>query len=449
MIKKYSKIVRSGISTLIKKGAMHILIGSFVVKFVAMFSSAFYSRLFEKGDYGVLGYVENLFGYALLIAGLGLTNAVYRYVVKADSMEKKLSYYSFAVKRAFLYDLIITVLAMGFFAFIYPHNPDFSRARYLMAIILLALPFQSLFNTSLACLRSLYDNKRYAVYSCVSSIAFILMKFLFAYLFSLDGVFFARGIVYFVFAALMLCVLRKKHFAGASVFKAQPLTTAEKKEVHSYSFQYMITNGIWHLFALNEVMMLGWFGTDVDVANYRVAMILPSCLSLLSSAISIFVTPYFIKHENDHKWVRSTLAKTIIAISLLVVPAGILMCVLGRWLLNIYNPAYVDVTPLMCVLVLSASVNLIFRSNIANVLAATGKITSNMIVSFGGVALQMLTIIFFTGKFGAFGIAWTSVGLYVLMTIALIFPFNKFFGRKTDTLPGGTKSDGSIDNQQV
>ena len=113
------------------------------------------------------------------------------------------------------------------------------------------------------------------------------------------------------------------------------------------------------------------------------------------------------------------------------------------------NPAYVDVTPLMCVLVLSASVNLIFRSNIANVLAATGKITSNMIVSFGGVALQMLTIIFFTGKFGAFGIAWTSVGLYVLMTIALIFPFNKFFGRKTDTLPGGTKSDGSIDNQQV
>lgn len=60
-----------------------------------MFSSAFYSRLFEKGDYGVLGYVENLFGYALLIAGLGLTNAVYRYVVKADSMEKKLSYHTF------------------------------------------------------------------------------------------------------------------------------------------------------------------------------------------------------------------------------------------------------------------------------------------------------------------------------------------------------------------
>lgn len=147
------------------------------------------------------------------------------------------------------------------------------------------------------------------------------------------------------------------------------------------------------------------------MANYRVAMILPSCLSLLSSAISIFVTPYFIKHENDHKWVRKTLTKAIIAISLLVIPAGIVMCVLGRGLLNIYNPAYVDVVPLMCVLVLSASVNLIFRLNIANVLAATGKITANMIVSFGGAALQMLTIIFFTGKFGAFGIAWTSVGL--------------------------------------
>ena len=445
MLKKYTRIVESGIATLIKKGAMHILIGSFIVKFVAMFSSAFYSRLFEKGDYGVLGYVENLFGYALLIAGLGLTNAVYRYVVKADSEEKKFAYYSYAVRWAFVYDLIITVLAIAFFAFIYPHKPDFSRAKYLMAIIMLALPFQSLFNTNLAAFRSLFDNKRYAWYSCLSSIAFILLKFLFAYLFSLNGVFFARSIIYFAFAALMLFVLRRKYFAGTSIFKAQPLTKAEKKEVHSYSLQYMITNGIWSLFALNEVLLLGRFGSDVDVANYRVAMILPSCLSLLSSAISIFITPYFIRHENDHKWVRNTLKKTIIAISLLVIPAGILMCVLGRWFLNIYNPAYVDVAPLMCVLVLSACINLIFRGNIANVLAATGKITANMIVSFGGVAVQMLTIIFFTGKYGAFGIAWTSVGLYVLMTIALIFPFNKFFGKRSDAVSGGTKPTDSID----
>lgn len=443
MIKKYSKIIKNGIETLAKKGALHILIGSFIVKFVAMFSSAFYSRLFEKSDYGILGYVENLFGYALLIAGLGLTNAVYRYVVKADTLQKKNAYFSYAVKQGFIYDTVITVIAILLFAFVYPHGEEFIQAKYLMAMILIALPFQSLFNTNLACLRSLYDNKRYAVYSCLSSIAFILLKFLFAYLFSLNGVFFARSIVYFIFSAIMLWVIQKKYFDRVNVFHADKLTKPEKKQIHSYSIQYMITNGIWHLFTLNELLLLGMVGgSSVEVANYRVATILPACLSLLSSAISIFVTPYFIKHEDDHKWVRSTLAKTIFAIAVLIIPTGILMCVLGRPLLYIYNKAYVDVAPLMCVLVLSAAINLIFRSNIANVLAATGKITANLIVSLSGVVVQVLVIIFLTGKLGAFGVAWTSVGIYALMSIALIFPFMKYYGKKTDSV--NTIDTGSV-----
>ena len=447
MLKKYTRIFKSGVATLIKKGAMHILIGSFIVKFVAMFSSAFYSRLFEKGDYGVLGYVENLFGYALLIAGLGLTNAVYRYVVKADTEEKKFAYYAYAVKRAFVYDIIITVLAIAFFAFVYPHAEGFTQAKYLTAIIMLALPFQSLFNTNLACFRSLFDNKRYAAFSVTSSIAFIMLKLLFAYLFSLDGVFYARAIVYSVFAVFMLFVLRKKYFGERNLFRAGQLTKAEKKKVHSYSLQYMVTNGMWALFTLNEVMLVGVMGTNVDVANYKVAAILPACLALFSSAISIFVSPYFIKHEDNHKWVRSKLVKTMTAIALLVIPIGAVMCLLGKWLLYIYNPAYADVAPLMCVLVLSASVNLIFRECIANVLATTGKVTANMIVSFGGIAVQMLTIILFTGKYGSFGIAWTSVGVYALMAIALAFSFNKYFGKKNDDVSGGAKPTATIDNE--
>lgn len=66
-----------------------------------MFGSIVIVRLLSKQEYGVLSYIENLYSYAYVIAGLGLSNALLRYVILAKSPEKNINISIFALKTAF------------------------------------------------------------------------------------------------------------------------------------------------------------------------------------------------------------------------------------------------------------------------------------------------------------------------------------------------------------
>ena len=72
------------------KGAFAILSGAFLTKVAAFLGSLILVRIMSKSEFGVLGYMENLYTYACLFAGYGLNNAVYRYLVlKETEAEKK------------------------------------------------------------------------------------------------------------------------------------------------------------------------------------------------------------------------------------------------------------------------------------------------------------------------------------------------------------------------
>lgn len=432
MLKRGFNTIKSEIRRLVDGGVFHILAGSFITKFVALFGSPIFTRMFTKADYGVIGYVENLFSYAYLFAGLGLKNAILRYVVKADTVESKYAYYNFVVKRSTLYNIIIMIVGAIFFAFFYPHDADFSGARLLLPILFLSLPFHSLYESNLMCYRSMFNNKLYAYYSCAVSIGLLAVKCLIAAIFKLNGVFFTHTIVYALAVIIMSINIKRSYFGNISSRTAPSLTSSQKKETTRYSLQYMVTNGIWAMFMLNDIFLLGKITADSTVvANYKVAYVLPGCLSLLSTAISVFVTPYFVKHEDDHGWVRRNLVKTILTMLCVVGLAGSVICLFSKPLLMLlYGKKYVEVAPLMCVLTLAASINLIFRGTIANVLAATGKVMANMMISLGGIIVQILSIIFITGKYAAYGVAWTTVGVYALMSVALAIAFVRYYGKK-------------------
>ena len=87
------KKIKELIKILYEKGVVHIFIGSFITKLVAFFGSIFLVRILSKWDYGVLGYIENIYGYIFIFAGMGLSNAILRYVVLGNDREEKYSYY--------------------------------------------------------------------------------------------------------------------------------------------------------------------------------------------------------------------------------------------------------------------------------------------------------------------------------------------------------------------
>ena len=289
------------IKSLYAKGAWHITIGTFITKFVGFFGSIFIVRILSKSDYGVLSYVENLFSYAFLLAGLGLSYAMLRYEVLAETIHEKKAYHEYIVKKSFAIDLIIValVLIINFFA-VYPDQ--FASARFWLPIVIFILPFQDLYTNEVFVLRGFFKNKLYAYVSLVTSVLLIVARIIGAQYFAIGGAIWSRVILYVLFGILCAIYIRMAFFRNG---EGESLSKEKKHEIDIYALQYMLTNGLWALLMLNDTFMLGQLtNSSHALADYKVAYVLPGNVSIFATAIGVFVSPYFTKNENNREWLQ-------------------------------------------------------------------------------------------------------------------------------------------------
>lgn len=398
-----------------------------MTKLVALFGSIFLVRILSKEEYGVLGYLENLYGYVIVLAGMGMNNAILRYVVLGRTAQEKYGYYRYCVNRAMLWNGALVVLAAVFFLF-YPHKEEYRSYTWLLYVMLLMLPVQNMTDLLLCNERAMFANQRYAVYSLILSTAVILSKILTGALAGVRAVVFGQLTVYLIMAALMAASGHRAYYRNLAPQKPE---LAEGKTLNRYALQYMITNGLWTIFMLNDIFLLGRVSLPSVLADYKVAYTIPGCVNLISTAIGVFVAPYFVRNEQDLSWVRKNF-KRVFVLSAGAIGAVCLMIALVAkpviWLL--YGSQYLNVVPTMRLLLVAAFFNCGLRYTTANLLAAMGQVKYNMAVSAIGMALQIGINLLMIPRYGMNGVALTSCIVYLFMALTLLAAFLRRYFRK-------------------
>lgn len=413
------------IRQLYNKGAFHIIFGTFATKFVAFFGSIVVVRLLSKEEYGLVGYVENIYSYFFVIAGLGLSNAILRYVVIAPDNQKK-GFFNYIVKQGLIRNLAISVVIILMNSFItYPEG--FREAKSLLPILVLLLPFQNLVNDALYSLRAMFRNKQYALLSFILSTSLIAGRVVGAIIGGSGGVLWSRVIINAFFSVIFLLYVYKFFLPSDRM----PMPKQTRKEINQYSFQYMITNGLWMILSLNDVFILGLFCSDPTiVADYKVAYVIPGNISIIANAIAIFISPYFTRNENDLSWIQKGFKKTYIINAAVLATVVVVLFIFAKPLIVLlYGEEYANVVGLMRVLLIAAYCNSGLRSITANVLAAMGQIKYNMIISFIGTAAQIVLDIILVQRFQEMGIAVSSCIVFFLMALSLLIVFVKKYYR--------------------
>lgn len=413
------------IKQLYDKGAFHIILGTFATKFVAFFGSIFVVRLLSKDEYGLVGYVENIYSYAFVIAGLGLSNAVLRYVVIMED-EHKRNYFNYIVKHSVVRNIVISALLIGINFFI-PYPEGFREAKYLLPILALLLPFQDLVNDTLYSLRALFKNKQYAFISFIVSVSLILGRVEGAIVDGCRGVIVSRVIINAFFGVCLLLYISQLFLPS----EREGLQKIKIKEINVYSLQYMVTNGLWMVFSLNDIFILGIFCSNPSiVADYKVAYVLPGNIAIISNAIAIFISPYFTKNESNLPWVKRNFKKAYLTTALALASVVLVIFILAKPLIvMLYGDEYVNVVGLMRVLLIAAYCNAGLRYTTANLLAAMGQIKYNMAVSFFGMAVQIVLDIVLVQRYQSMGIAFASCIVYFSMALILLIIFQKKYFR--------------------
>ena len=398
-----------------------------MTKLVSMFGSIFLVRILTKEEYGVLGYLENIYGYVLVLAGMGMANVVLRYVVLGNTPEKKYGYFCYSLRSAWLWNVLLMVLA-GIIFWFYPHKAEYSSYTWLLNIMFLMLPLQNTTEILLCNERAMFANQRYAIFSLVLSISVIAGKIAAGATAGIHAVVFGQFVIYGIMAAVLFFASHKRYYRG---LKPNKLDQQERSNVNKYAVQYMITNGLWTVFMLNDTFLLGRFCDPSVLADYRVAYTIPGCVNIVSSALGVFLAPYFVRNENDLPWIRRhfKLAYGATAAAIGVVCLGI--CLVARpvvWLL--YGTQYLNIVPVMRILLVAAFLNCGMRYTTANLLAAMGQIKYNMAVSAAGIILQIGINLFMVPRYGVVGVAVTSCVVYLFMAVALLLVFVRRYFEK-------------------
>lgn len=419
----FVKKIHKKIIELWNNGAFHIMIGSFLNKFISMFGSIIIVRLLSKTEYGILSYIENLYSYVYVVAGLGLSNAILRYVVLAKSKEEKYEYFEISVKYGLFINLIL-ILFMSFINTFYSHGNIFFEAKKFLYLLVTILPLQHLIEDCLYMERANFSNKRFAYMSLLSSIILIISRIIGAFFFGLTGIVILQIVCYLLISCCFFLNTSRKYKPKK---KKKTITYENKKVMSLYSFQYMVTNGLWTIFMLNDTFMLGKLAQSATVlADYRVAYVIPAALSIFSSAIGTYIAPYFVKNEKNYKWIRKNFLLTFFCTAGLIGIIILFIFLFGKYIiLIIYGNTYLNIIELMNLLLIASFFNCGIRFTCANLLAAMGQIKYNMFISIIGMILQILLNYFLIPKYGSYGAATTSIIVYLYMGVSLFFIFSK------------------------
>lgn len=315
------------------------------------------------------------------------------------------------------------ILAFTCFSVFYPHPEAYQNAVWLLYILLLSLPFQYITDNVLCNERAMFENQRYAILSLVLSATIIIGKIIVGSILGLVGIIFLQIFTYIVLAFVFFYSTKQKHYAN---IQSVSLSIYQKKELNKYSFQYMITNGLWAIFMLNDIFLLGRFCSPEIIAEYKVAYTIPGSVTLISSSIGIFIAPYFVKNEDNKQWIQINFKKVYCLTSFFVGLVCSVIALLTKpiiWLL--YGENYLNVSNIMIILLIAAFFNCGLRYTTANILAAMGKIKYNMLISVIGMLLQLGINIKIIPQYGAIGLAMTSCFIYAFMAFSLFLIFYK------------------------
>lgn len=407
------------LKSLLEKGIAHVIVGTFIVKFTTFFSSIFLIKILNKSDYGLLNYVENIYNYFYLFAGYGLSNAVLRFCVLPEKVEEKKASLDYILQKGTLFNVGLCVIACIISLF-YPHPSNYNFDFSLLFALIISIPFKFCWDSMINVDRAMFNSKRYAYFSIITSFILIGARLLGAAFYGIFGVILGVLFARIFNGIILLWSGKKRYFCKV---RNAVIGSIIKKNINSYSIQYMITNGIWSLFTLNDTFFLSQILNNPDIlAEYRVAAVFPTNLSILSMALGIFIAPYFTQNEQNEKfsWVRKN---WLLSLGTSMLLTGICALLLGFFAENIvilfYGEQYISIVPVMRILLFAHFINGGFRYTTANILAAMGEIKYNMLVSFGGIILQIILDYFFVIYKGMIGVAWANVVVYFFMAIIL------------------------------
>lgn len=424
-MKRYIDKLISAVKSLLSKGFFHIVIGNTLVKCVSLCSAILLPRiLVPESIYGMLGTVDNVNSYLILINGIGLANSVLRYCAMKDTLEEKTAVFRFCLKFGVIADglIILIFVPLLLFSTLFSGG-NYGASKYYILVACLIPLMTYIQEIAMLYMRANLMNKAYAKISVVYTVLYAGFQVLLAWLCSLNGVFIGRYIALSITVLVCFWIL----FHNKVISKESTvLSRKEKKDIILYGMGAMVSNAFSLIMPYNETLVVNLVLKNLEsTAYYKAASMIPSNLQFIATSVVVFIFPYFAKKTGEWTWIRKNSALVILGMLGIMLPImAVGYFLTPKLILWIYGANYSPAIDIMKPMWIAFGINAIIRIPLGNILAALGELKFNIILSAFISVLHFILDYLFISTMGIGGAAYAlmiSYGVSSLCSVVYLF----------------------------
>ncbi|SFI42065.1 oligosaccharide flippase family protein [Halpernia frigidisoli] len=394
----------------------HVFLSLLIAKICGFLGSLFIIHLLSESDFGRVSIVSSVFFIFLAFSGFGSQQILLRYGSVAQDLEEKNALSSYLFRKGFFYQLLLSVLFFIVSVFYITRYEDIFFIFLLFNIRLIG----SYFLIHIQCeFRISGKNKDFATVSNAVNILGLILLFVLSKYFGLNGYLFA--IAFTPFVSLFWLKKSPKSITLKSFrFK--------KKELWNFGILAGGSALLSDMLFSADVLLLSFLMTETAVANYKVAILIPSNITFL--AATFMQTDYSLLAKNSKN--KSFLKNYILNFYKIFVPVSAVIFLVGfifktKIISFFFSEKYSGNEMVFAVLLAGFSLNMLLRNLYGTLISAVGLMKFNTFISLLNIIFLVIFAFIFVNKLGILGMA-VSLSLSMFLSgILFLISFHLYW----------------------
>ena len=249
-------------------------------------------------------------------------------------------------------------------------------------------------------------------------------------MFGISGVIIGK---YIAIILSTLQILYRTRNESKQIRKADNLTSSQQKTLWHYSVFVGSSSAMNSLLYLLDVSMIAEFVRNpVDIADYKVATLIPIALGFIPQSVVTAVLPNIIQHRNERIWLRKEIKKIFLYMALANGVICIGLYLLAPWIICLVSGSqYLSAVPIFRILLIEYFISGTFRVLSANVLAGLRYVNYGFFVSISSAISDIALNINLIQRYGIIGAAYATLGsMIVAGVLASVYLYYVVFWKK-------------------
>ncbi|MBS1572695.1 MAG: oligosaccharide flippase family protein, partial [Bacteroidetes bacterium] len=297
----------------LKNEGHFVFVSLMIAKICAFLGSILIIKLLPVSEFGVISIVGSVFAIFAPFNGFGNPQSLLRFGAVLSDNNSKVELANFLFRKGFFSQIILSILFLLCSVFYYQKYQDVVLVFVFFAIRLMGVFFQAHIQSEL---RINDKNRIFAKMNNIQNISTLLLMLVLCYYFGLMGYLVAVCISPFISLYWMDGFRLKNNSFNLNI---------SVQEIRNYALHSAGTASFSDALFSLDIIILGYLLTENDVANYKVALLIPANITFLALSFMQTDFPTIAKNATNKTFLKNYIInyyKLFIPICIAIVGIG-------------------------------------------------------------------------------------------------------------------------------